>query len=88
MRMPGTFRIWTLLSACVLLVPAGPVRVFAQSGGRPNIIFLLSDDQRALIVEGLRTLLSVLQSNAPHPFGVHAAVPQPREPRAQQSAAC
>jgi DNA-binding MarR family transcriptional regulator len=48
----------------------------------------LSDDQRALIVEGLRTLLSALQPNAPHPFGVQAAVPQPREPRAQRSAAC
>ena len=48
----------------------------------------LSDDQRALIVEGLRTLLSALQPNAPHPFGVQAAVPHPREPRAQRSAAC
>jgi|ERR1019366_8796375 DNA-binding MarR family transcriptional regulator len=48
----------------------------------------LADDQRNVIVEGLRTLLSALQPNAPSPSGVHASVPELREPRARLSAAC
>jgi DNA-binding MarR family transcriptional regulator len=48
----------------------------------------LSDDQRALIVAGLWTLLSALQPNAPHRFDVHASGPELREPRAEQSSGC
>jgi arylsulfatase A-like enzyme len=47
MQVPWNYRISTLLAACLLSVPAGPCAVFAESAGRPNVIFLLTDDQRA-----------------------------------------
>lgn len=47
MRAAGNFRIGMLLGVCILLVLPGPARVFAQTGSRPNLIFLLTDDQRA-----------------------------------------
>jgi DNA-binding MarR family transcriptional regulator len=48
----------------------------------------LSGDQRALIVAGLRTLVSAFQQDAPRRGGVLTAMPQLREAHGQQSSAC